>query len=91
MIQAYQKLIDWLKGCGIKPRHHNLDNEVSDEMKEVIEENEMTYQLVPPHDHRRNIAKREIQTFKAHLLPSCVASTATSPSDSGVGSYRKLR
>ena len=37
-------------------------------MKEVIEENEMTYQLVPSHDHRRNMAKRAIQTFKAHFI-----------------------
>ena len=28
----------------------------------------MTFQLVPPHDHRRNIAKKAIQTFKAHFI-----------------------
>ncbi len=28
----------------------------------------MTYQLVPPHDHRRNIAEKGIQTFKAHFV-----------------------
>ena len=28
----------------------------------------MTYQLVPPHDHRRNIAEKAIQTFKSHFI-----------------------
>ena len=27
-----------------------------------------SYQLVPPNVHRRNVAEREIQTFKAHFL-----------------------
>jgi hypothetical protein len=28
----------------------------------------MTYQLVPPHDHRRNRAKKAIQNFKDHFV-----------------------
>ena len=28
----------------------------------------MTHQLVPPNDHRRNIAEKAIQTFKAHFI-----------------------
>jgi hypothetical protein len=28
----------------------------------------MTYQLVPPHDHRRNKAEKAIQTFKDHFV-----------------------
>ena len=68
MIRAYQKLIDRLKECGIMPSHHILDNEVSADFKEAIKANHMTYQLVPPHDHRRNIAERAIQTFKAHFI-----------------------
>jgi hypothetical protein len=28
----------------------------------------MKYQLVPPHDHRRNIAEKTIQVFKAHFI-----------------------
>jgi hypothetical protein len=28
----------------------------------------MIYQLVPPHDHRRNIAEKAIQVFKAHFI-----------------------
>ncbi len=28
----------------------------------------MTYELVPPGDHHRNMAKRAIQTFKDYLV-----------------------
>ena len=28
----------------------------------------MTFQLVPPHNHRQNAAERAIKTFKAHFL-----------------------
>ena len=68
MVKTYQKLIDRLKKCGIKPKMHILDNECSEEFKQAIEGNNMKYQLVPPHNHRRNIAERAIQTFKAHFI-----------------------
>ncbi len=47
---------------------HILDNECSAEFKERIMLNNMTYQLVPPHDHRRNIPEKAIQVFKAHFI-----------------------
>ena len=31
----------------------------------------MTYQLVPPDDHRQNIAKKTIQTWKYHFIAVC--------------------
>jgi hypothetical protein len=68
MIQVYQKLIDRLHAAGIVPKHHILDNECSDEFKKTIKCNEMTYQLVPPHDHCCNCAKKAIQTFKDHFV-----------------------
>ena len=68
MICAYQKLIDRLKSAGITPKCHILDNECSTDFKQTIRDNNMTYQLVPPHDHRRNMAEKAIQTFKAHFI-----------------------
>ncbi len=67
MIQAYQCLIDQLKSSGITPKHHILDNECSEEFKATIKKNNMTYQLVPPHNHQRNLTEKAIQTFKAHF------------------------
>ena len=68
MIHAYQHLVDCLKTAGILPKHHVLDNECSADFKAAITNNQMTYQLVPPNDHHRNIAEKAIQTFKAHFI-----------------------
>ena len=68
MIRAYQVLMNQLKSAGVTPKMHILDNECSAEFKERIKLNNMTYQLVPPHDHRRNIAEKAIQVFKAHFI-----------------------
>ncbi len=68
MIWAYQKLIDRLHAAGIVPKHLILNNECSDEFKETIKCNKMTYQLVPPHNHCRNCTKNAIQTFKDHFV-----------------------
>ena len=42
-----------------------LDNECSQDFKDAIRKNNMTYQLAlaTAHDHRRNIAEKAIQTF----------------------------
>ncbi len=68
MIQAYQTLVDWLNSTGIHPKMHLLDNECSAEFKDRIKANKMKYQLIPPHDHRRNIAETAIKVFKAHFI-----------------------
>jgi len=36
--------------------------------KQSILESGLTYQLVPPNDHRRNVAKKAIQTWKDHII-----------------------
>ncbi len=70
MIWVYQKLINCLHAAGIVPKHHILDNKCSDEFKDkkTIKCKKMTYQLVPPHNHHRNCAKKAIQTFKDHFV-----------------------
>ena len=50
----------------IKPMTHILDNEASKELKDEIRKN-CDIQLVPPDNHRRNLAERAIQTFKSHF------------------------
>jgi hypothetical protein len=68
MIRAYQLLKDRLKTAGIKLKRHVLDNKFSNDFKVAILKNKMIYQLVPPHNHRRNIAEKVIQTFKSHFI-----------------------
>ena len=57
-----------LKACGIEPTKHVLDTECLKEFKQAIEKNRMKYQLVPLHNHRRNIAEKFIQAFKDHFI-----------------------
>jgi hypothetical protein len=44
------------------------DNDNNKKFKAQIYKNNMTFQLVPPHDHQRNIAEKTIQTFKRHFI-----------------------
>ncbi len=67
MIKAYLTLWKQLTETrSVKPITHILDNEASAELKETIKKN-CTIQLVPPDNHRRNLAERAIQTFKNHF------------------------
>ncbi len=91
MIRAYQKLINRLHAARIVPTHHILDNECSHNFKETIMWNEMTYQLIPPHDHCHNCAKKAIQTFKDHFVAISGEPIRSSHSISGTYSYPKLR
>ena len=68
MILAYQTLVDRLKEKGLHPEMHLLDNECLKEMRVAITGNYMKYQLMPPNDHRLNIAEKGIQVFKDHFV-----------------------
>jgi hypothetical protein len=68
MMGAYQALVNHLRSTGVTPKMHILDTQCSAKFKERIKSNNMQYQLVPPHDHRRNIAEKAIQVFKAHVI-----------------------
>ena len=64
MIRAYQVLVNRLRSAGIQPILRLLDNECSTDFKERIKLIKMKYQLVPPHDHQRNIAKKSNTGFQ---------------------------
>jgi hypothetical protein len=49
-------------------KHHRLNNEASTAFKECVRENGMTHKLVPPGNHRRNLAERGIHMFKPHFI-----------------------
>ena len=68
MVRDYQVLTDRLHARGIRPKHHAIDKEISADLKLAIKNNEMVYQLVPPDNHQRNIAKKGIQTAKCHII-----------------------
>ena len=74
MIRAYLVLVEQLHRAGFAPKKHILDNECSEELKEVIQ-GICRLQLVPPGSHRANIAEVTIKAFKQHFL-SILAGTA---------------
>ena len=68
LINARANALHRMSLAGIIPKHQILDNEASKAYKEAIRLSGMTYQLVPPDEHRRNVAERMIQTWKNHFV-----------------------
>ena len=68
MIRARRATLLQMELQHIVPLLQILDNEISEAYKEEIRHTGMTYQLVPPDYHRRNIAERAIQTWKNNFV-----------------------
>ncbi len=67
MIKAYLALWTHLTASGtVKLMTHIMDNEASEKYKKEIQKN-CTIQLVPPDNHRRNLAEQAIQNFQELL------------------------
>ena len=68
IITAWKKCHGRLVNNGEDIKKYILDNECSLKFKTTLTENNVIYELVPPHQHRRNAAERAIRTFKNHFL-----------------------
>jgi hypothetical protein len=67
MIKAYLILLTQLTASkSVRPKTHVLDNEALEAFKKKIRKI-WKIQLVPPDNHRQNLAERAIQTFKNHF------------------------
>ena len=51
MIRAYTKLHEYLPGRGLKLHLQKLDNKCPARLKRFMTQNDIEYQLVPPHIH----------------------------------------
>jgi hypothetical protein len=67
-VKSYDTIHKELTVKGFKPKLQTLDNEASAALKNFFTVNDIDYQLVPPHFHRRNAAERAIRTFKEHFV-----------------------
>jgi hypothetical protein len=67
-VKAYDSIHQELSVKGFKPKLQTLDNEASTALKNFFTANNIVYQLVPPHCHRRNTGERAIRTFKEHFV-----------------------
>jgi hypothetical protein len=68
IVRAYNKLIQQLIDHGFKPRLQSLDNECSQSLKSLLNQQDIQFKLEPPHMHRHNSAERAIKTFKNHFI-----------------------
>ena len=68
-----------LKAKGVKPKLNILDNQATKHIKKYLTKNECKLQLVEPHKHRVNAAKRAIQTFKDAFIPALAMTDGNFP------------
>jgi hypothetical protein len=80
-IAAYRATYTRLAARNAAPTLHILDNEVSAAFQHAITSNNCSFQVLPPHVHRRNAAKRAIRTFKDHFLAILAGIAPTFPWD----------
>ena len=65
---AWEKNNTRVKNGSSNPKHYTLDNETSITLETSMQDNGVTFEYVPPNQHRRNAAERAIRTFKNHML-----------------------
>jgi hypothetical protein len=68
MVRSFDLLIQSLILSGLKPLLQRFNNEASLALRNHLTKQGITYQLALHHIHRRNNAKRAIQTFKNHFI-----------------------
>jgi hypothetical protein len=78
-VKSYDHIHQELTAKGFKPRLQTLDNEALATLKHFFTTNDVEYQLVPPHCHRRNAAERAIRTFKEHFVAGLSSVDPTFP------------
>jgi hypothetical protein len=89
LILARAQALEQMQKAGIVPKHQNLENQASVAYKKAIGNSNMTYELVPPDDHQRNMAKKAIQTFKDHFVGVLSGCAPLSLCISGANFYRR--
>jgi hypothetical protein len=78
-VKAYDTVYKELTVKGFKPKLQTLDNEASAALKNFFTVNDIDYQLVLPHCHRRNAAERATRTFKEHFVAGISSVDAAFP------------
>jgi hypothetical protein len=57
LLKAFQVMEQELVDRGLKPKLMKLDNKASKLLKTYLHQQNITFQLVPPYSHRRNLAE----------------------------------
>ena len=78
-LAAYKNIHALLTSRGLRPQLQRLDNEASTQLKTFLSDNQVDFQLVPPHAHRRNSAERAIRVFKNHFIAGLCSTDPSFP------------
>ena len=68
ILAAYKKNFEYLVAKGFTPKLNVMDNQATKLIKAYLTPQEVSLQLVEPHNHRVNAAERAIQTFKNRFI-----------------------
>jgi hypothetical protein len=73
LLRSFQVMEQKLNARGLKPRLMELDNEVSQLLKNYLCEKDINFQLVCQYSHIRNDTERTIRSFKDNLIAGLCA------------------
>ena len=68
LAEIIEEIHSYLTERGYKPAHQILDNEILTALKNFLKDNQVTLQLVPPNNHRKNTTERTIRIFKNQFI-----------------------
>ena len=68
IVAVYEEALRFFQTKGLTPTFQRVDNEISAPYKALLDKNNITLDLVPPGQHRRNKAERALRTFKNHFI-----------------------
>jgi hypothetical protein len=79
LLKAFQVMEQKLVARGLKLKLMELDNEASKLLKTYLHQQNITFQLVLPYSHRRNLSERAIISFKDHLIAGLCSTDKSFP------------
>ena len=79
ILQAYQNIIGHITIRGFKPGLQRLENKASELLQNEMDNNNINWKIVPPENHRINVAERQIRTFKNHFISILSGTDTDSP------------
>jgi hypothetical protein len=91
ILEAYKKNFDYFISKGFKPKVNVMDNQATKAIKSYIPPQQVTIQLVKPHNHRVNAAEQATQTFKIISLVPLASLIASFPSNCGTNLPSKYK
>jgi hypothetical protein len=79
IIEAYKTNFEYLVSKGFKPNVNMMDNQATKAIKAYLTPQQVTLQLVEPHNHRVNATEQSTQTFKNQFIGALGATESKFP------------